>query len=574
MSANREELVQALEAARKAQAALDRRNYHLHALFEVTQELSSIPQPQKILETFLLLTLGPLGLSRGLTMVAREGEEAMSAWRGLEDEVPALRTALPPLLQRPKTGGPPRGVLLAEESGDVRKAFPGTLEGAVFWDQDGQYQGVLAVGGKISGEPLDRQDLDTLLTLVNVLIASLRHALSTASVRQLNSDLTKRNEELHQALDRARRVQGLLDRQVFHLKGMNDLADELSILGDTGALLNAFLLHELGAFGVDKGFLLLVDRGTRTVASVHRGMPSADMDFAAADRLLYRSFDAAELRALTSMSVSRVRDPSRVCVSAGLPPGLTTAVFFVIEQSCLGLVALGDKLGGGALSRGEAELLSAQTASLMAFVKNTRSLETIRGLNEDLQRRNDELQATIRSLTDARRAIALLERARERIKGLVQREAERVNRASVLDFIFMLVIAAALGLLFNFAGASGIPLVPDHWGASEPPRVQPAEAVQILSRGGLLVDARPQELYRQQHAAGAVNVPAALFDMAYMLKLGSQDLERPIVVYGRTISRRYDAEVVRRLSVRDHANVRLLDGGLEAWRAAGQGVEP
>lgn len=274
------------------------------------------------------------------------------------------------------------------------------------------------------------------------------------------------------------------------------------------------------------------------------------------------------------MSVSRVRDPSRVCVAAGLPPGLTTAVFFVIEQSCLGLVALGDKLGGGTLSRGEAELLSAQTASLMAFVKNTSSLETIRGLNEDLQRRNDELQATIRSLTDARRAIALLKRARERIKGLVQREAERVNRASVLDFVFMLVISAALGLLFNFAGASGIPLVPDHWGASEPPRVQPAEATHLLSRGGVLVDARPQELFRQQHAAGAVNVPATLFDMDYMLKLGSQDLETPVVVYGRTISRRYDAEVARRLSVRDHANVRLLDGGLEAWRAAGLGVEP
>lgn len=286
MSANREELVQALEAARKIQADLDRRNYHLHTLFEITQELSSIPQPQKILETFLLLTLGPLGLSSGLTLVAREGEEAMSAWRGLGDEVQALRAALPPLLQRPKAGSPPRGVLLDEEGGDLRTVFPGALEGVVFWDQDGQYQGVLAVGGKISGDPLDRQDLDTLLTLVSVLIASLRHALSTASVRQLNAELTRRNEELHQALDQARRVQGLLDRQIFHLKGMNDLADELSILGDTGALLNAFLLHELGAFGVDKGFLLLVDRGARTVAAVHRGVPSADMDFSAADRLL------------------------------------------------------------------------------------------------------------------------------------------------------------------------------------------------------------------------------------------------------------------------------------------------
>jgi hypothetical protein len=412
MSGTNQEMIEALAAAQRTQAALERRNYHLHSLFEATQELSSLLQPQKILETFLLLTLGPLGCSRGVVLLSpREGGETLAAWRGLDEEQAAVLRAAPPL-PPPGEGqaadGRPRVLLL--EPGGPAGAFPPGLEAAVSWSQDGQYRGLLAVGGKLSGEPPDRQDLETLQVLVNVLIASLRHALSAANVRQLNAELARRNEELHQALDQSRRVQGLLEHQVFHLKGMNDLADELSILADTETLLQAFLLHVLELFGVDKGFLLLADRGTRTALPLVRGFSPPGLDFAAWDRLLQACFDAVELRALTPMSVSGMPDPGPVCAAAGLPPGLTTGVFFVIEPGWLGLLALSDKLEGGPLNHEERALLRAQVASLMAFARNIRALEAFRTLNEDLERRNRELAEALASLRPGRRAASFLHR--------------------------------------------------------------------------------------------------------------------------------------------------------------------
>ncbi len=411
MSGTKQEMLEALAAAQRTQAALDRRNYHLHSLFEATQELSSLLQPQKILEAFLLLTLGPLGCSRGVALLSpRDGGEALAAWRGLGEEEAADLRAAPPLPpgEGPAAGGRPRALLL--EPGSPAGAFPAGLEAAVFWSQDGQYRGLLAVGGKLSGEPPDRQDLETLLALVNVLIASLRHALSAANVRQLNAELTRRNEELHQALDQSRRVQGLLEHQVFHLKGMNDLADELSILADTETLLQVFLLHVLGFFGVDKGFLLLADRGTRAALPLVRGFSLPDLDFAAWDRLLQACFDTVELRALTPMSVSGMPDPGPVCAAAGLPPGLTTGVFFVIEPGWLGVLALSDKFEGGPLNREERALLRAQVASLMAFARTTRALEAARTQNEDLEGRNREQAEALARLRPGRRAAAFLRR--------------------------------------------------------------------------------------------------------------------------------------------------------------------
>jgi 3-mercaptopyruvate sulfurtransferase SseA len=39
-----------------------------------------------------------------------------------------------------------------------------------------------------------------------------------------------------------------------------------------------------------------------------------------------------------------------------------------------------------------------------------------------------------------------------------------------------------------------------------------------------------------------------------------------IIVYGRTISKRHDEEVASNLVARGHKNVKILKGGLDAWR--------
>jgi rhodanese-related sulfurtransferase len=89
----------------------------------------------------------------------------------------------------------------------------------------------------------------------------------------------------------------------------------------------------------------------------------------------------------------------------------------------------------------------------------------------------------------------------------------------------------------------------------------------------VLVDARPVEFYRLKHIKGAVNVPLDVFDVVHMMKLSHLEPERPIIVYGRTISRHYDEEVAHRLTQRDQEDVKVFAGGLSAWERQGYPVE-
>ena len=89
----------------------------------------------------------------------------------------------------------------------------------------------------------------------------------------------------------------------------------------------------------------------------------------------------------------------------------------------------------------------------------------------------------------------------------------------------------------------------------------------------MLFRSRPREFFEQRRAKGAVNLPAALFDFVYGMNLEGQDPAREIIVYGHTVSRRYDADVAELLRERGHANVKLLSGGLASWEEKGFPVE-
>ena len=58
------------------------------------------------------------------------------------------------------------------------------------------------------------------------------------------------------------------------------------------------------------------------------------------------------------------------------------------------------------------------------------------------------------------------------------------------------------------------------------------------------------------------------------MTLADADKEIEIIVYGRSISRHYDEEVANKLSIRSHKNVKILKGGLSAWKKSGCPVEP
>lgn len=380
---------------------------------------------------------------------------------------------------------------------------------------------------------------------------------------------------LYAAIEESKKIQEELDKRIFHLRTLSDLNSELSPLIRTEGLIDRFLLVTMGTLGVSQGFVLVYDRETKTVRTAARGIEWAvGLSGEAAERLLYKAFEGSEARSLAPMTATRINNPCGIFSDVGIPMDVTFGILYVIDQRSLGLVMYGPTVSGALLSREEEDLLLTHTAGFMVFLKNAGSFETIEALNKDLIHRNEELSKTIAELTEAKHTIALLERARIHIKALVQRELERIGRVSPLDLAVIFVMATILGILFNLANPQGLRLIPDALRCPLSERVGAVEAMSLLASGSaVLVDARPKELFGQKHIKGAINVPSALFDIIYMMKLSKLDEKKEIIVYGRTVSKLYDEEVAHRLRLRDHEKVRVLSGGLEAWESRGYEVE-
>jgi len=460
------------------------------------------------------------------------------------------------------------------ESLSNRGLFPSELRVLVFWNLGNDYAGFIGFGERISGYPLDESDHDLLLNLTNILTSALAHALSVLNTEQLNAGLQKKNTELEVVLEELRRSQNALDQRIFHLRSLSELYFELSPLTDLDALLERFVMTVMGSLGVGQGFVLAFDRASRQARFAGRGLEcELKLDGDAWENVLYRSLDTLETKSLAPKSVSRMAEPVFLR-EMGIEMEAALGFFFVLDSSNMGLAVLGPHLTGEPFSPEEGALLATQTSTLLVFLENARAFETIRRLNEDLTIRNEELSQTIVELKEARQTITLLEKARTRIRLAIQNEFERVSHANPLDFVVILVLAACIGVLFNFSNPQGIPLVQDSVLRPAAASVDAQEAKKMLDEEkAVLVDARPKELYDQQHAKGAVNIPLALFDIMHMMKLGGLDPETPVIVYGRTISRLYDEELAFRLKQRDHDRVMVLSGGLDAWRAYGYPVQ-
>ena len=117
--------------------------------------------------------------------------------------------------------------------------------------------------------------------------------------------------------------------------------------------------------------------------------------------------------------------------------------------------------------------------------------------------------------------------------------------------------------------------MPKFWSGEAVSTVAPSQAMGNYVGGNtLFVDARPSNFFEQEHIKGAINLPLSLFDIVYMVQLNEIDKEKEIIVYGRTISGFYDEEVARKLILRGHKKIKILSGGMSAWKGDGYPVEP
>jgi rhodanese-related sulfurtransferase len=146
---------------------------------------------------------------------------------------------------------------------------------------------------------------------------------------------------------------------------------------------------------------------------------------------------------------------------------------------------------------------------------------------------------------------------------------------SWLDFIGIFVLTLLCGLFFNISNPNGISLLPESWSDEPIATVVPSVAREKQEQGGaLFVDARPNGFFKQQHIKSAINIPLSLFDIMYVMELAEVDKSQEIIVYGRTISSRYDEKLARKLLYRGHTKISMLAGGLSTWKKKGYPTEP
>lgn len=583
MSEKLKDILPELRNAEDIRDDLDRKVFYLQTMLDTSRELAGLTHPKEILDTFLLMVMGPLGIVQGLAAIVntRTGDGHVTG-RGVPEPVlEEINSNLPRIREKyfaERDESPfsvPRIRYIPRESLPNHDFCPAQAQVLFLWDLPGDLSGLLGLGERITAEPYSKDDINVLLNLANILANALFRAVSFRNIQQLNSELLKNNAELQATIKQTDEAREKLDKRFFHMKSLLDLNSELRPLVDEREILRHFLLTAMGTIGIERGLVFVYDREKKAGNTVCRGI-AAERTFNpdAYEKMLYSAFDAMEQKSLAPMSFGRFNAPHLFRDEGVVDLDAACGFFFVLEQNVMGIASFGTPLSRTDFTENELNLLGNLTAGCMAYLENARAFARIKDLNEDLTRRNEQLQRTIRELTEARDRISILERARARVRAVLQKEAERVGRARALDCFLILFFALAIGMLLNFAGPQGIPLLPESAIKSEFPSITAIQARRLVEeKKAVLVDARPKELYAQKHIKGAVNVPLTLFDIIYMMKLGRLDLDTPLIVYGRTFSRLYDVEVAIRLKKRDLEEVRVLLGGVEAWDAQGYEVE-
>ena len=557
---------------------LERRGFLLKTLRDATCELSSLEDTEKMVEVFLLISMGTLGIAQGFVIVLeRESPEAKLTSRGLEDQdIKRLHESVPQIIQQYFSNtfqkdllSPMQVPLPAKSRLPDKDFFPPETKAVIKWNFDEKQSGLLGLGTKILTEAYSDEDIEFLLGLTNSLLVSIKNARSVTIIRQLNLDLQQKNIEQEEALKEAERTRKELDSRLFHLNALYDTTHELSGLTDTKKIMETFLLMAMGTFSIEQGSIVLFDSEEKKAFVVYRGIEKEKVRGPRGndiDKTLPQFFEGAKTKDLTPMKAQMV-PPERLLNNPVCPIDASVGLLFIINDTCLGLIGLGSKITEQSYSAEEQELLTTLVNNFTVFLGNAKSFETIQKLNADLEKRNIQLNKTIEELSASRLRIEVLERAKARVKSVIQSEMKRTRRVSAIDFILILVVALGLGIASNLSNPDGINLVPQVWSHKPSPMIDAHWAKLKYDAGtSLFVDARPSDFFKQRHIHGAINLPLSLFDFVYMMKFSRLDPNQEIIVYGRNISRLYDQEVAFKLTSRGHVDVKLLSGGLSAWK--------
>ena len=193
-------LRQELKQSEYVQNELDRRVFHLKTLFDVSKEIFSSVEAEKILRSFLLMAMGNFGTTVGFVALIdpRHNEIQHFVEVGLEkQDVDRINIGIAQLKCQCSDA---RSVIHAVDllqTGSLTAEF-GYVQG---FTVDAESAGIVGLGSKLIGEPYNENDWELLDTLVNNLVVALINARSFEKIQRLNSDLESKNLELEKALE-------------------------------------------------------------------------------------------------------------------------------------------------------------------------------------------------------------------------------------------------------------------------------------------------------------------------------------------------------------------------------------
>ncbi len=229
-------------------------------------------------------------------------------------------------------------------------------------------------------------------------------------------------------------------------------------------------------------------------------------------------------------------------------------------------------------SFGEMALLTDEPrSSTIEAVEDTHLFVLTKEEFEGVLRKNPDIYKNcIKFISD------LVKKDDKRILAETEREY-RTTRLSVSDFVFIGIVVLFFATIFNLSNPNRISVLPRFFDQDEIPKVNVENAKKKFDEGEtIFVDARPSNFYDKSHIKGAINLPLPSFAINYMY-MASEDPEKAIVVYGRSIGAQYDEEVARQLELFGHDNVEILKGknqflplrwfALDTWKGRGYPVE-
>ncbi|MGD9096976.1 MAG: adenylate/guanylate cyclase domain-containing protein [Desulfobacterales bacterium] len=192
-----------LQRADQIQTKLDRSIFHLRTLYEVSKEIYSSIDSERIIQNFLLMTMGNYGVIQAFIALVhlRDRRIVKYVQRGLDDEFSAvINSQCLSWCDDIDTGGGVDFKDMVQARDDLPIELGGLFPFAVRENQ----VGFLGMGSKISGEGYGKGDIELIETLLCNLTSALNNAGAFEEIKLLNAELKQKNTALEDALGELR----------------------------------------------------------------------------------------------------------------------------------------------------------------------------------------------------------------------------------------------------------------------------------------------------------------------------------------------------------------------------------